>query len=131
MRLRKSRALAAVALAGAFVAVALPVVNSAGAATPTVSVINVQAELRDYEVLEVSRGLRARARLQNILPDTTSSARYVDFDAPMMKKALETAGMKPSQFIIQNGDGSDNTLYTDAVADVANGAKVLLIDPED
>ena len=36
-----------------------------------------------------------------ILPDTVSSARYVDFDAPYLKKALENAGLAV-QNIVQN-----------------------------
>jgi D-xylose transport system substrate-binding protein len=68
------------------------------------------------------------AKIATILPDTTSSARYVDFDAPMMREALTKAGLPSKDIIIQNGDGSDNTFYTDAVADIANHAKVLIID---
>jgi D-xylose transport system substrate-binding protein len=66
-----------------------------------------------------------------ILPDTTSSARYTEFDAPMLTVALEDAGLKPSQVIIQNGQGSDSTFITDVQADITAGAKVIGIDPED
>jgi D-xylose transport system substrate-binding protein len=66
-----------------------------------------------------------------ILPDTTSSARYTEFDAPMLTVALEDAGLKPSQIIIQNGQGSDSTFITDVQADITAGAKVIGIDPED
>jgi hypothetical protein len=74
---------------------------------------------------------KGSGKIALILPDTTSSARYVDFDAPMMKEALTKAGLSSSDYVIQNGDGSDNTFYTDAVGDIANGVKVLIIDPED
>jgi D-xylose transport system substrate-binding protein len=66
-----------------------------------------------------------------ILPDTTSSARYTEFDAPYLKKAFEKAGLKSSQFSIQNAHGSDSTFITDAKADITNGASVLVTDPED
>ncbi|MGI8752096.1 MAG: sugar ABC transporter substrate-binding protein [Acidimicrobiales bacterium] len=66
-----------------------------------------------------------------ILPDTTSSARYVEFDAPYLAKAFQTAGLQQSDYTIQNSQGSDATALTDAQADITNGAKVLLIDPED
>jgi D-xylose transport system substrate-binding protein len=66
-----------------------------------------------------------------ILPDTTSSTRYTEFDAPMLAKAFADAGLKSNQVIIQNGDGSDSTFITDAQADITAGAKVLAIDPED
>jgi D-xylose transport system substrate-binding protein len=130
MKLKKSRALAAVALAGSFTVLAIPMVSNAGAAGPTVSASTFQQNFSTMKYLKaiVAKG---KGKIAEILPDTTSSARYVDFDAPMMKKALTDAGMKSSQFIIQNGQGSDNTFYTDAVADIANGAKVLIIDPED
>jgi D-xylose transport system substrate-binding protein len=66
-----------------------------------------------------------------ILPDTTSSARYTEFDAPYFAKAFQTAGLSSSQYTIQNGEGSDSTFLTDAQADITAGASVLLIDPED
>jgi D-xylose transport system substrate-binding protein len=66
-----------------------------------------------------------------ILPDTTSSTRYTEFDAPMLTVALEDAGLKASQIIIQNAQGSDSTFITDVQADITAGAKVIGIDPED
>jgi len=66
-----------------------------------------------------------------ILPDTTSSARYVEFDAPYLAEAFEKAGLSKSDFSIQNAEGSDATALTDAKADITNGASVLAIDPED
>jgi D-xylose transport system substrate-binding protein len=66
-----------------------------------------------------------------ILPDTVSSTRYVEFDQPDITKALETAGMKSSQFVVQNALGSDATQLTDAQTDISNGATVLMVDPLD
>jgi D-xylose transport system substrate-binding protein len=66
-----------------------------------------------------------------ILPDTVSSTRYVEFDAPYLKKSFLDAGLKPSQFIIQNALGQDTTEYSDAQADITKGAKVLIMDPLD
>jgi D-xylose transport system substrate-binding protein len=66
-----------------------------------------------------------------ILPDTTSSARYSEFDTPYLTKALETAGLSSSQISIKNAQGQDSTFVTDAEADITNGATVLMIDPED
>ena len=60
-----------------------------------------------------------------------SSTRYVEFDAPYLKQAFLAAGLKSSQFIIQNALGSDSTQFTDAQADITKGAKVLLVDPLD
>jgi D-xylose transport system substrate-binding protein len=66
-----------------------------------------------------------------ILPDTTSSTRYVEFDAPYLKKSMLDAGLSSSQIVIQNAQGSDATEYSDAQADITNGAKVLIMDPID
>lgn len=64
-----------------------------------------------------------------ILPDTTSSTRYVDFDAPFFKKALEGAGYDSSQYKIDNAQGVDATEVALAQADIAKGATVLIFDP--
>ena len=44
-----------------------------------------------------------------ILPDTTSSARYVSFDAPYFTQALKAAGYKDADFKVDNAQGSDAT----------------------
>jgi D-xylose transport system substrate-binding protein len=66
-----------------------------------------------------------------ILPDTVSSTRYVEFDAPYLKEALTDAGLKSSQFTIQNAQASDATELADAEADITKGAHVLIMDPLD
>ncbi len=72
-----------------------------------------------------------KGKIAAILPDTTSSTRYVEFDAPMLKQAAAAAGLPASDIIVQNAQGSDSTFVTDAQSDITNGASVLLIDPED
>jgi D-xylose transport system substrate-binding protein len=64
-----------------------------------------------------------------ILPDTTSSTRYVDFDAPYLTQAFQKAGYTSSQFKIDNAQGSDATELADAQADITLGASVLVFDP--
>jgi len=66
-----------------------------------------------------------------ILPDTVSSARYTEFDAPDLSEALAAAGLSPSQFSVQNAQGSDPTELSDAQAAITNGATVLIMDPLD
>src|SRR5438270_11591802 len=66
-----------------------------------------------------------------ILPDTTSSVRYVNFDAPYLKKAFEAAGYSDSEFKIDNAQGNDATELAQAQADITQGAKVLVFDPID
>ncbi|MGH3219229.1 MAG: substrate-binding domain-containing protein [Streptosporangiaceae bacterium] len=66
-----------------------------------------------------------------ILPDTTSSTRWVDFDAPYLNDAFADAGYTQAQYRIDNAQGSDATELDDATADINLGAKVLLMTPLD
>ncbi len=66
-----------------------------------------------------------------ILPDTTSSTRYVDFDAPYLNAAFADAGYTQAQYRIDNAQGSDATELDDATADINLGAKILVMDPID
>ena len=66
-----------------------------------------------------------------ILPDETSSTRYVDFDAPYLAKAFQLAGYSSSDYKIDNALGVDATELADAQADITEGAKVLVFDPID
>lgn len=66
-----------------------------------------------------------------ILPDTTLSSRYVDFDAPYLTKAFTDAGYGASDFKIDNAQGNDATELALAQADITLGAKVLIVDPLD
>jgi D-xylose transport system substrate-binding protein len=66
-----------------------------------------------------------------ILPDTVTSARYVQFDAPYLTQALTKAGLSSSQFSVQNAQGSDATELSDAQTAITKGASVLIMDPLD
>ncbi len=66
-----------------------------------------------------------------ILPDTTSSTRYVDFDQPYLKQAFDAAGYTSSQYNIQNAQGDDAKELSIAQADITQGATVLVMDPLD
>src|SRR6266851_6230601 len=66
-----------------------------------------------------------------ILPDTTSSTRYVNFDAPYLNVAFADAGYTQAQYRIDNAQGSDATELDLATADINLGAKVLIMDPLD
>jgi len=66
-----------------------------------------------------------------ILPDTTSSTRYVDFDQPYLNDAFADAGYTQAQYRIDNAQGSDTTELDDATADINLGAKLLVMDPLD
>ena len=66
-----------------------------------------------------------------ILPDTTSSTRWVEFDAPYLKAAFAAAGLPPANLTVQNALGSDATQVSMAQSDITQGATVLIICPLD
>jgi D-xylose transport system substrate-binding protein len=74
---------------------------------------------------------KGKGNVAVILPDTVSSTRYVEFDAPYLKESFTKAGLKSSQFTIQNALGSDATQFSDAQTAITKGASVLLVDPLD
>lgn len=115
-------------MVGTFVIAVLPVVSSAS--TPTVSDSTFKSNFTTMKYLTnlVHKG---HGMIGVILPDAKTSARYTQFDAPYLTKAFNAAGLTKKQYKIQNAQGSDTTYVTDAQADIAQGAKVLLIDPLD
>src|SRR6201992_983893 len=104
--------------------------SSSSGGTPTISASSFNNTFTALNVLK-SLGASGKGKVAAILPDTTSSTRPVDFDQPMLKKALLAAGVPASDIIIQNAGGSDSTFYTDAQSDITNGASIILSDPED
>ena len=66
-----------------------------------------------------------------ILPDTVSSTRYVEFDAPYLKQAFAAAGLATSDLTVENALGSDATQLTMAQSAITKGASVLVVDPLD
>ncbi len=64
-----------------------------------------------------------------ILPDTTSSVRYVAYDQPYLTKAFTDAGYSSSQFKIDNAQGVEAQQLQIAQADITAGATVLIMDP--
>ena len=60
-----------------------------------------------------------------ILPDSHTAAVV----GAALAKSLETAGLKKSQFEVQDADGSDATQLGDAETDIAQGSRVLVVDP--
>ncbi len=104
--------------------------SSASTSTPSISAESFTNDFTAMAGLKALAG-QGQGKIAAILPDTTSSTRYVEFDEPDIKKAAAAAGLSSSDVIVQNALGSDQTFITDAEADITNGASVLLIDPED
>ena len=59
-----------------------------------------------------------------ILPDSASSARWEDFDRPLIEQACEEAGI---ECVIQNAEGDKNNMATIADQMIADGVGVLAI----
>ncbi len=124
MKFKTGRALACAALIGGMAVALVPGVSSAATKTVSDATFNPNFTTMKYLKSVVAKG---KGSIAVILPDTVSSARWVDYDAPAFKKAFLAAGLKPNQFIIQNGHGSPQEQLTDAQGDIAKGAKVLIL----
>jgi D-xylose transport system substrate-binding protein len=93
--------------------------------------LSVSSFTNDFSAMGQLKSLAAKGKglVGVLLPDTTSSARYVSFDAPYLTKAFQAAGF--TQFKIDNAQGSATTMQTQAEADITQGASVLIVDPLD
>ena len=108
-------------------------VAPASAAAVTVPPITVTSFDSSFSAMSQLTGLTAAGKglVGVVLPDATSSGRYVSYDAPYLTKAFQAAGYSASDFKIDNAQGTDATELALAQADIQAGAKVLLIDPID
>lgn len=109
---------AAVALSGVLALAACS--SSSGTSTSTTGTGGAAAS--------ASAGSGGGLEVGVILPDTTSSARYTQYDAPLLTKAFETAGVKAD---VQNAQGDNAKFVSIAQSMISQGVKVLLIDPAD
>ena len=106
------------------------------AAVPSVSIdsftVHIAPTMSLFKALAAA-GTKGANSLQVgvVLPDTTSSTRWVDFDAPYLKQAFTAAGYTSAEYRIQNAQGSDATQLSDATADINLGAKILIVCPLD
>jgi len=117
MSLLKSRlafvGIASVILTGALFASESSYAAKAKSKAPAVTYKNLSS--KDFNnTLSAMKALKplaakGKGKVAVILPDTTSSERWTEFDAPILKKAFADAGLKSSQIIIQNAQGSDAT----------------------
>ena len=107
--------------------------KSAASSAKGVPTISTTSFTNNFAAMAQLKSLSSegKGKVAAILPDTVSSTRYVEFDQPDIRKALEAAGLPASDIIVQNALGSDSTQLTDAQSDITNGATVLLVDPLD
>jgi D-xylose transport system substrate-binding protein len=99
-------------------------------AVPSISISDLNNSFSAMATLKPLASV-GKGNVAAILPDTVSSARYTEFDAPYLSEALAAAGLSPSQFSVVNAQGSDATELADAQAAITKGATVLIMDPLD
>jgi D-xylose transport system substrate-binding protein len=104
--------------------------STTSASVPSISASSFTS---DFSAMAKLKPLAASGKglIGVLLPDTTTSARYVTFDAPYLTKAFEAAGLTSTQFKVDNAQGSPSTMQTQAEADITAGASVLLVDAID
>jgi D-xylose transport system substrate-binding protein len=133
---RRRIALTALAASVALIAAACGSSSSTTSSAPSSSAIpqiSAKSFNLTFSAMTAIKSLAAKGKgkVAVILPDTVSSTRYVEFDAPYLKKSFQLAGLPASDTIIENAQGSDATQFSDAQAAITNGATVLVIDPLD
>ena len=104
--------------------------SSGSSAVPQISAASFNLTFSAMTAIK-SLAAKGHGKVAVILPDTVSSTRYVEFDAPYLKKSFQLAGLPTSDTIIENALGSDATQFSDAQAAITNGATVLVVDPLD
>ena len=104
--------------------------GSSSAAVPQLSLSQINNTFSAMATLKplVAKG---KGNVTVILPDTVSSTRYVEFDAPYLKESFQKAGLTSSQYTVQNALGSDATQFSDAQTAITKGATVLVVDALD
>ena len=134
--MRKLRSLTLMAGTGAFAIIMAACGTSTGSTSASATVpagLSVSSFDASFSAMAQLKGLTAAGSglVGVILPDTTSSTRYVAFDEPYLKQAFTAAGYSSSQFKIDNAQGDDAKELALAQADITQGAKVLIFDPLD
>ncbi len=133
----KKVALTAVAGSAALVIAACgsssPSGSSGGSGTASVPKLSLSQINNSFSAMATLKPLAAKGKgnVAVILPDTVTSTRYVEFDAPYLKESFQKAGLKASQYVVQNALGSDATQFSDAQTDITKGATVLVVDALD
>ena len=107
--------------------------SSSGDSSSSVPQLSLSEINNSFSAVATLKPLAAKGKgnIAVILPDTVSSTRYVEFDAPYLKESFAKAGLKSSQYSVQNALGSDSTQFSDAQTAITKGAAVLLVDPLD
>src|SRR5579871_975402 len=97
LRLRSKLTLAGVVSVALVTALFASAASSGAASSPNIS---VKSFTKTFAAMKLLRPLAAKGKgsIEVILPDTVTSTRYTEFDAPYLTKAFKTAGLSSSQF---------------------------------
>jgi D-xylose transport system substrate-binding protein len=112
----------------------MPAVSSASTKSASgASGLTVTSFTNDFSQMAKLKSLTAKGKgkVVALLPDTQTSQRYTQYDAPFLTQAFKAAGLPADDFQAQNAQGSAQTMQTQAEAAITNGASVLLIDALD
>jgi D-xylose transport system substrate-binding protein len=104
--------------------------TSGSSAVPQISYTGLTNNFSSMASLK-SIAAAGKGNVTVILPDTVSSTRYVEFDAPYLKDAFAAAGLPSSDYTVENALGSDATQLSMAQSAITKGASVLVVDPLD
>ena len=82
-----------------------------------------------FELLEQLRPVAeaGEGKIAVLLPDTQSSARYVEQDTPAFERAFEVMGLQ-DDYVIHNAQANSQRQATQAEQAITDGASVLLLD---
>jgi D-xylose transport system substrate-binding protein len=139
-RIRMRRTSASLAILGVAAALSLTACGSSNSSTPSAGGsssssggITAACSLTDppQSAAKLPKPVdlgKTSGKVGVILPDTTSSTRYTQYDAPLLTKALKAAGITPD---VQNAQGDKNKFASIAQSMIGEGVKVLIIDSID
>ncbi len=107
--------------------------SSSTSGSSSVPQISYTGLTNDFSAMASLKSIAAagKGNVTVILPDTVSSTRYVEFDAPYLKDAFAAAGLSSSDYTVENALGSDATQLSMAQSAITKGATVLVVDPLD
>jgi len=132
MRMKLARLLPAIAVAGLIVSACGGNNNTTTTTVVVPSDLSISSFTADFSYMSKLTTLTSSGKgmVGVILPDTSTSGRYVTFDTPYLTKAATTAGYTVGKnFKIDNAAGQESQELAIAQADITAGASVLIMDP--
>src|SRR5437899_11032345 len=108
--------------------------NTSGGASPATipSSLSVSSFDVSFSAMATLKDLHAAGSglVGVLMPDTTSSTRWVNSALPYLTKAFRAAGYSSSEVKIDKAKGNEATELAEARADMTTGQKALVIAPQ-